>query len=369
VPGEPGRSRRVTASDIARRAGVSKSAVSYALNNRPGLSDETRSRILEIANELHWYPNRAARALSVARADACGLVLARPPKTIAIETFFMEFIAGVESALARRSIALTIQLVADLQDELAVYRRWWGEGRVDGVLLVDPRADDPRFEELERLGLPTVAVGGPLEGCKLPAIWHDEARTVSEVVHYLASLGHERIARVAGLDTFLHTRERSGAFRRAARELGLSARVVPTDFTPESGAQATRRLLSGVRPPTAIVYDSSVLGVTGLSAAQQLGFSVPEDVSIVAWDDSLICQVVHPPLTAVTHDTHAYGETAAAALLAEIEGSCTGDVEIPRGLLTLRGSTAPPAPRFVGRVAWRRTHAGRAPVPDATVDT
>ena len=343
MPGESERTRRVTISDIAERAGVSKGAVSYALNDRPGLSEETRKRILEIAKELRWYPNRAARSLSAARADACGLVIARPAKTIAIETFFMEFIAGVESVLARQSIAMTIQLADDLQGEIAVYRRWWGEHRVDGVLLVDPRVDDPRFEELERLGLPAVAIGGPFKNHKIPAIWHDEARTVVEVVRYLAALGHVRVARVGGFDAHLHSRARSSAFRRAARDLSLTARNVSTDFTPESGARATRQLLSDPKPPTAIVYDSAVLGVTGLGAAQQMGFSVPEDLSIVAWDDSLMCQVVHPPLSSVTRDIPAYGEAAATRLLEEIEGHGSGDVEIPRGVLTPRGSTAPPA--------------------------
>ena len=342
MAGGPKRARRVTISDIAERAGVSKGAVSYALNDRPGLSDKTRKRILEIADELSWYPNRAARSLSAARADACGLVLARPAKTLAIETFFMEFIAGVESALARHSIALTVQLVDEPQGEIDVYRRWWGEHRVDGVLLVDPRVADPRFAEVERLGLPAVVVGGPLKDSKLPAIWHDETLTVVEVVRYLAALGHERVARVAGLDTFLHSRARSNAFRRAARDLALSVRIVATDFTPESGALATRQLLSDPKPPTAIVYDSAVLGVTGLGVAQQMGFSVPEDVSIVAWDDSLICQVVHPPLTTVTRDIPAYGEAAAIRLLAEIEGRGKGDVEFNRGVLTPRASTAPP---------------------------
>src|SRR5688572_13526143 len=108
------RARRVTSSDIARRAGVSKGAVSFALNERPGLSDSTRARILAIAEEMGWYPNSAARALSVARANACGLVLARTLTTLSLEPFFMEFIAGVESELSSRSIALTIQMAEDV---------------------------------------------------------------------------------------------------------------------------------------------------------------------------------------------------------------------------------------------------------------
>ena len=145
------RARRATISDIAQRAGVSKGAVSYALNGRPGVSDDTRERIVSIARELGWYPNRAARALSAERADACGLVLARPAKMIALEPFFMEFVAGVESELSSRSIALTIQLVGSVDQEVEVYRRWWGERRVDGVLVFDLRNDDPRVEELVRL--------------------------------------------------------------------------------------------------------------------------------------------------------------------------------------------------------------------------
>ena len=204
---------RVTIKDIAERAGVSKGAVSYALNGRPGVSDHTRDRIVAIANELGWYPNRAARALSAARADACGLVLARPARTIALEPFFMEFIAGVESELSTRSIALTLQLVRDVRDEIAVYRRWFGEHRVDGVLVVDLRFDDPRVDELVRLGLPAVVVGGPVDNGVLPAVWHDEAAVVTEAVRYLSALGHTRVAHVSGVGQFVHTQQRVDAFR------------------------------------------------------------------------------------------------------------------------------------------------------------
>src|SRR5262245_14401466 len=117
------RSRRVTISDIARRAGVSKGAVSFALNNRPGVAESTRERILAIAEELGWYPNRAARALSAARADACGLVLARPVRLLAFEPFFMQFVAGAESELSPRSIALTLQLAEDVPEEIEIHRR------------------------------------------------------------------------------------------------------------------------------------------------------------------------------------------------------------------------------------------------------
>ena len=333
--------RRATISDIARLAGVSKGAVSYALNGRPGVSDDTRDRILAIADELGWYPNRAARALSAARADACGLLLARPAKTLALEPFFMEFIAGVESELSAQSVALTIQLVESVQDEIAVYRRWWGEHRVDGVLMVDLRVDDPRVGALASLGLPAVVVGGPVAGGKLPATWHDEASAVVEAVRYLAALGHERIAQVAGVEDFVHTRERTRTFRAVVEELGLVGEIASTDYSPERGARVTRKLLSSPTRPTAIIFDSDLLAVTGLGVARHMGLSVPDDVSIVSWDDSLISQVVHPPLTAVTRDIQAYGVAATRHLLDVIEGEATGDVETPRGELTPRNSTGP----------------------------
>lgn len=337
-----GTAGRDTIADIARRAGVSKGAVSYALNGRPGLSDATRARILGIADEMGWYPNRAARALSAARADACGLVFARPSKLLGLEPFFMAFIAGVESELSAQSTALTIQIVRDVDEEIAVYRRWWSERRVDGVLMLDLRIDDPRVDALVELGMPAVAIGGPIAGGALPGVWHDEDTVVVEAVRYLIALGHTRIAYVAGVAEFVHTRKRVDAFLRTVAELGISGRDVATDYTPESGARATRNLLSEPDRPTALIYDSAVLAVTGLGVVQHLGLEVPGDISIIGWDDSMITQIVHPALTAVTRDIHAYGVTAAHQLLAAIEGEPITDLETPRGQLTSRASTARP---------------------------
>lgn len=335
--------KRPTIADVARRAGVSKGAVSYALNGQPGVSAATRARILAIAREIGFNPNSAARALSGASANAVGLTLCRPARILGIEPFFMELISGVEGELSARSYALTLQVVADAESEIAVYRRWWGERRVDGVFVCDLRLDDQRVPALEELQLPAVVIGGPGHTGGLASIWSDEATALAEVVEYLAALGHRRIARVGGLPNLLHTEIRTEAFGDVCRRLGLDRCVtVPSDYTGEEGARITRRLLSSPERPTAVIYDNDVMAVAGLAVAQEMGLAIPAELSIVAWDDSPLCRLVHPPLTALSRDIPAYGANAARQLLAAIAGEPIGGYQDETPHLTPRGSTAPP---------------------------
>lgn len=335
--------KRPTIADVARRAGVSKGAVSYALNGQPGVSAATRQRILAIAAEIGFNPSSAARALSGSTAEAVGLALCRPARTLGIEPFFMELISGVEAELSARSYALTLQVVSDQDAELAVYRRWWGERRVDGVLVCDLRTDDRRVPALEQMGLPAVVIGGPGGTGGLASVWVDDAAALVETVEYLYALGHRRIARVGGLPDLLHTAIRTTAFAEVCDRLGLTGAVtVPSDYTGEEGARATRRLLSSAGRPTAVIYDNDVMAIAGLSVAQEMGLAVPGDLSIVAWDDSPLCQLVHPPLTALGRDIPAYGAHAARQLLAVIGGARADTVQDEAAHLTPRGSTAPP---------------------------
>lgn len=335
--------KRPTIADVARRAGVSKGAVSYALNGQPGVSEATRQRILAIAAEIGFSPSSAARALSGATAKAVGLALCRPARTLGIEPFFMELISGVEAELSARSYALTLQVVADQEAEIAVYRRWWAERRVDGVFVCDLRTDDHRVPALEELQLPAVVIGGPGHTGNLASVWSDDAAALVETVEYLVALGHRRIARVGGLPALLHTEIRTDAFTDVCRRLGLDeATTVWSDYTGEEGARATRRLLSSANRPTAVIYDNDVMAIAGLSVAQEMGLAVPGDLSIVAWDDSPLCQLVHPPLTALGRDIPAYGAHAARQLLAVIAGEPVTGLQDETAHLTPRGSTAPP---------------------------
>ena len=337
--------KRPTIADIAAAAGVSKGAVSYALNGKPGVSERTRERILEIAARMGWHPSSAARALSDGRAGAIGLVVDRPAWVLGIEPFFMQLISGVETGLAATGTALLLQVTEDAGAEQAAYRRWWGERRVDGVLLVDLREDDPRLGLLTELGLPAVVIGHAEGAPGVPSVWLDDGAAVRETLAYLTAMGHRRIARVAGPAHFVHTRERGEVFDATAAELGLDGIVcVHTDYSGEEGARAARRLLSGAERPTAMVFDNDVMAVAAIGVTQEMGVSVPGELSIVAWDDSELCRLVHPALTAVSRRVPEYGERAAEALRALVEGADVPDVVLRPPVLVPRGSTAP-APR------------------------
>ncbi|GJF34738.1 LacI family transcriptional regulator [Kitasatospora sp. NE20-6] len=339
--------KRPTINDVARTAGVSRGAVSYALNGRPGVSEATRQRILSVAEELGFHPDRAARALAGAPAKAIGLSLYRPASTLGVEPFFMELISGLEAELSLRSYALLLHMVADREQEAAVYRRWGRERAVDGVLVCDVLEHDPRLPLLEELRFPAVVIGPPPAGGAIASVWSDDAVSLQEAVGYLAALGHRRIGHVAGIPEFAHTRVRSAAFADLARRLGLEAAPCAyTDYSSPDGARATRRLLGAPDRPTALVYDNDIMAVAGLAVAQEMGLSVPGDLSVVAWDDSPICRIVHPELTALTRDITGYGRQAARLLLAAVDGREIADVAVEAAHLTPRASTAPPAGRL-----------------------
>src|SRR5258708_1118179 len=147
------KARRPTIADVARHAGVSKGAVSFALNGRPGVAESTRQRILVSADELGWRPSQRARSLSVSRAFTLGLIIARNPALLGSDPFFPSFIAGVETVLSERGQSLLLQVVGTAAEEELGYRRLAADSRVDGVFLIDLRRQDSRIALVAELGL------------------------------------------------------------------------------------------------------------------------------------------------------------------------------------------------------------------------
>ncbi len=334
---------RVTINEIARRSGVSKGAVSYALNGRPGVSDRTRQRILDVARDLGWAPNRTARMLSGSRTDTFGLVLARDPRTLGSEPFYMEFVAGVETVLADQSYALMLQMAPDLDAEMETYRKWFSERRVDALIVVDLQVDDPRVPLLTDLGMPAVFVGDPSLSGHFTNVWTDDAAAMHDAVVNLARLGHRRMARVAGLSNLGHVSIRDKAFHDALRRFGLKGQIVHADFSAEAGRQATRELATGPQPPTVILFDNDLMAVASLSALSELDIKVPEEMSLLAWDDSPLCEITHPQLSAMSHDVMNLGAHVARRLFGILDGepAIAHLHSTPR--YRSRGSTAPPA--------------------------
>src|SRR5690242_15156005 len=215
--------RRPTIADVARRAGVSSAAVSFAVNDRPGVSPETRERILRAARELGWRPSASARALTEARTRAIGLVLARDAAQLEVDAFFVRFLSGIERALSAADYALLLQLVpGGAAASVPAYERLAAAGRVDGFLLTDVEVDDPRPAVLETAGVPVVLAGRPENGDS-PFPWletrHDEG--MAAPVRHLVELGHHAIGFLGGRADFEHVRTRWQAWRATLAAAGL----------------------------------------------------------------------------------------------------------------------------------------------------
>ncbi|WP_049576394.1 LacI family DNA-binding transcriptional regulator [Nonomuraea sp. SBT364] len=334
---------KVTIAEVAERAGVSKGSVSLAMNDKPGVSAATREKVLRAARELGWLPNQAARSLSSASTQVSnvGLVIARPARLLGLEPFYMEFISGIESVLAERSHSLLLRLVSDVEEEIGVVDGWGRSKQIRGSIMVDFTLDDPRVAAAADLRLPLIAVGHPDLTGGLPSVWTDDGAAVAEAVRYLAALGHRRLARVSGPAGLGHSAIRSEAFAKAVSDLNLEpGRVLPTDFSGEQGARATRALLASAQRPTAILYDNDIMAVAGLSVATEMGVSVPAELSLLAWDDSQLCRLTHPPLSAMSHDVFAFGAEVARRLMDLVEHGSTESGAVPAPVLVPRGTTA-----------------------------
>ncbi|MEV0564797.1 LacI family DNA-binding transcriptional regulator [Dactylosporangium sp. NPDC050588] len=339
-------SRRVTIRQVATRAGVSEAAVSYALNGRSGVSEMTRAKVLAAARELGWAPNLAARSLGLSRANAIGLVLVRPPRVLIVDSYLTQMLSGVEAELNRNGMSLLLHLVDEVDDTVDVYRRWFAGRHVDGVIVTDVRPQDPRIDALVELGLPAAVIGGHTGPDTISSVDADAAGTAARVADYLRALGHRSFARVAGVAELLHTRQRDTAFAAAVDRAGLDRhRVLHTNYSAVDGMRAMLDLMSGADPPTAVVFDNDVMAAAALKVVHDLGRSVPGDVSVIAWDDSDLCQITVPAITAVEQTPAHQAELTARALLRTLHTGDVSHITLPPGTLHVRESTRPLRPR------------------------
>jgi DNA-binding LacI/PurR family transcriptional regulator len=335
-----------TISDVAQRAGVSKGAVSFALNGKPGVSAQTRSRVLQAAADLGFTPSATARALAGRRSNTLGLILTRDPEMLGSDPFFPPFMAGVESVIAPIGRALTLRFV-QTQQEAAAYTEVAQSKRVDGVIVADLRVDDPRPGLLADLDLPFVTLNRPDVPSVGPAVCLDDQQGIKDAVNHLVWLGHRVIAHVAGPGNYLHANSRRDEWRRMIEAAGsVATDPVEADFTAAGGARATEELLDRPAPPTAILYSNDLMAMAGLAVANRRGIAVPHDLSIVGYDDAELTAHLHPPLSTVRTDAYQWGRAAATTLIELLDGQQPADVHLPPARFVPRGSTGPArAPR------------------------
>ncbi|MFC7021584.1 LacI family DNA-binding transcriptional regulator [Promicromonospora thailandica] len=330
--------KRATIAAVARRAGVSPSAVSHVFNGRPNVSAATAERIRRAADELNWRPNYASRKVSGGGGRSLGLVIARASDTFGRDPFFMRLLAGLTQPLADIGWSLSLTLVA-VDDEARVYREWWAEQRVDGFLLVDVRTDDPRLALVQQIGAPAVVLGASVDPA-VPAVTVGDDAAFATVLAHLAELGHRRVARVNDAPGLAHTRARDERFAEAAGDQGIEPTYAVWDA---AAADPVAHLLDRLDGVTAILVDSEVIAAEIVAHAPELGVRVPEQLSVVAWEDSWVSTLVRPRLTALDAPVEESARTAVALLERLVRGEPAASQTVTGRRLRTRESTAAPS--------------------------
>ena len=336
-----GMTRRLA--DIAAHAGVSEATVSRVLNGRPGVAAATRQAVLTALDVLGY--ERPAR-LRRQRAGLIGLIVPELSNPI-----FPAFVQVIENALALAGYTAVLctqtpgGITEDDHTELLLERGVSGIIFVNG-LHSDSRSDGSRYARLVDRGLPIVLINGYRPDIDAPFISNDDVASMEMAVAHLASLGHRRIGLAMGQARFVPSIRKTEGFRRGmAEHLGITDvddLVVNTLFTVEGGQAAAQRLLD--RGCTAICCGSDIIAVGAIRGARQRHRRVPEEVSVVGFDDSPLTAYLDPPLTTVRQPVREMGLAAVSTLLEEIGGTKAPSTELLyRPELVVRRSTAPVA--------------------------
>jgi LacI family transcriptional regulator len=321
APDEPGapNGRRATIQDVAKAAGVSVSAVSKVLRGAYGVSPTMHARVSAAVEELKYRPNTGARAMR-GRSYTIGVVLSD-----LMSPFQPELAQGISHVLEPtpyQEIIIpggtsTTQQTRSIEALL--------DRRVDGLVLVSPWMPVAWIEQLAaRLPVVAIALHGPSEN--FDTVFHDQVLGARLVVDYLVEAGHTNMVHtgmpagdLGGSFVLSHTARRQG-FERAVREHGLEPDVIETWYSEEGGYQATRQALDRRRPPTAIFAGADIAALGALRAADELGVRVPDDVSIVGFDNIYASTINRVSLTTVDTSGQQTGETTARLLLERING-------------------------------------------------
>jgi DNA-binding LacI/PurR family transcriptional regulator len=344
--------RRVRLRDVAERAGVSVGSASQAFGRPELVSDDVRTRVLAAAEELGYPgPDPAARRLRTGRAGAVGVIFAERLGYQFTDPASPAFLRGVAQGLEETPTGLLLIPDSRQRQEAA---RTVREAVVDGFIIYSVPQNDPRVEAALARRLPVVTVDQP-RGAETPFVGIDDRAAARSAAQYLRELGHERV----GVLSFVTTLDPGAALeldlsveRLAGYEEGLGGawdaelvRICRPN-APEPAREASLDLLHSAEPPTAILAMSDILAIGALQAAAEEDIPVPEQLSVVGFDDSPVAQQTTPPLTTVAQPHEEKGQLAARFLMEEVERGSASRSRSRREILptelVVRGSTAPP---------------------------
>ena len=330
--------RPATLMDIARATGLHVSTVSRVMTDSPQLNirPETRQRILRVAEELRYRPNATARALRTASTGALGMLLPSLRNPV---------YAGIIRGAFERAWELNFVVVLAEDggggDAERAYERLVEQGRIDGLLIAGVRPDSILPEHERQAPVPFVFVNRRHPGAHNVSMREEDAAALAAL--HLIELGHRRLAHLAGPAEIDTAQRRLAGFLQTTAEAGISPRVVQAAFDAPAGHDAMAELLRDREPPTAVFASNLNQGLGALGAARDAGCRVPDDVSVITYDDDPISDFLAPPLTAIRMPVHELGIAAVDAMLERLDGQPPKDVTVPAAPeLIVRRSTAPP---------------------------
>lgn len=316
--------RPVTSEDVAKYAGVSRTTVSLVLNGVSSIkiSAETRQRVLDAAATLGYVPNAMAQALVSRRTQAIGLVFTRQPHHIATDPFLPQVLDGMLEVVRANNLRLLIDII-EPEHQAQAYHELVRAKRIDGIVFSGPRLDDVALVNLEKEGFPTVLMG-QLPGSNFYSVDVDNRQAARQAVEYLISLGHRQIACITNAPfSYSASSDRLLGYKDALEQASIpydESLVRPGDFEPESGyIQMNSLLSSGVHFTAAFVASDAVLiGANG--ALRERGLRIPDDISLIGFDDVAWSKYIDPPLTTVRLPAQALGNQACTMLLQILRG-------------------------------------------------
>jgi LacI family transcriptional regulator len=341
---------RVTIRELARMSGVSVGTVSRALNGYTDVRPETRERIMRLARELDYTPAAAARSLVTQRSHVIGVFLETGEGHPDIQhPFFHEVVGGLKQRVGAAGFDLLLFASEHPGNGYGPhsYLKRARHHAVDGVALMGLTADDPEVRRLVRAELACVGIDMEVDGPRAEIVMSDNVAGARQAVEHLTQLGHRRIATITGMLESRPGSDRLRGYRAAVQAAGLAYRdeyVAYGDFYVESGRAGAARLLSLPEPPTAIFAAADMMAIGAVRAVTELGLRVPQDVSVVGFDDIQLAPHLNPPLTTLRQDKLGLGVAAGEALIARINGDdARSSLRTLPVELVVRGSTAPPA--------------------------